>query len=45
MVTTSAKPADGKAPAVDTTTFGDPAVDVVLQYALKEVRGETQSSR
>ena len=45
VVTTSAKPADGKAPAVDTTTFGDPAVDVVLQYALKEVRGETQSSR
>ena len=45
VVTTSAKPVDGKVPAVDTTTFGDPAVDVVLQYALKEVRGESRKAR
>ena len=45
LVTTSAKPVGGKAPAVDSSTFGDPAVDVVLQYALKEVRGESRPSR
>ena len=45
VVATSAKPVDGKAPAVDTSTFGDPAVDIVLQYALKEARSESRQAR